>query len=117
MFTRRFLPHGPAQAWDDFDALQVRTVGVANVERFMRAFNAIDVEESCTKLTLPTLVLHARGDLLVPIQEGVRIASLVPDSQFVSLDSDNHLLLEDEPAWPEFVHHVEAFLGHDSLAS
>jgi pimeloyl-ACP methyl ester carboxylesterase/DNA-binding winged helix-turn-helix (wHTH) protein len=110
VFTRRFLPEGPARAWDDFDALQVRTVSAENAPRFLRAFNAIDVEDSCRRVAVPTLVLHARRDLLLPVDEGVRIASLVPDSRFVSLDSANHLLLEDEPAWPEFVRQVRDFL-------
>jgi hypothetical protein len=29
----------------------------------------------------------------------------------VSLDSCNHLLLEDEPAWPEFIRQVQDFLA------
>ena len=111
VFTRRFLPQGPAEAWDEFDALQVRTVSPANAARFLTAFNAIDVEDSCRKVTAPTLVLHARRDLLVPVEEGVRIASLVPDSRFVSLDSWNHLLLDGEPAWGELVEHVGRFLA------
>jgi pimeloyl-ACP methyl ester carboxylesterase len=111
VFTRRFLPDGPAQAWDDFDSLQVRTVSAQNAARFLTAFNGIDVEESCRRIDVPTLVLHARRDLLLPVDEGVTIASLVPDSRFVSLDSSNHLLLENEPAWPEFIRHVEDFLA------
>jgi pimeloyl-ACP methyl ester carboxylesterase/DNA-binding winged helix-turn-helix (wHTH) protein len=111
VFTRRFLPEGPAQAWDDFDSLQVRTVSAQNAARFLQAFNAIDVEESCRRIDVPTLVLHARRDLLLPVGEGVTIASLVPDSRFVSLDSCNHLLLEDEPAWPEFIRQVQDFLA------
>jgi pimeloyl-ACP methyl ester carboxylesterase len=111
VFTRRFLPLGPARAWDDFDALQVRTVTAENAVRFLTAFNGIDVEDSCARVSVPTLVLHARRDLLLPVDEGVAIASLIPDSRFVSLDSCNHLLLEDEPAWPEFVRQVQAFLA------
>jgi hypothetical protein len=43
--------------------------------------------------------------------EGLRIAHLVRDSTFVSLDSPNHLLLGDEPAWRRFVDEVEGFLA------
>ena len=39
------------------------------------------------------------------------IASLIPDSRFVALDSSNHILLGDEPAWPIFLAEVEAFLA------
>jgi hypothetical protein len=36
---------------------------------------------------------------------------LIPDSRFVALDSSNHILLEDEPAWAVFLAEVEAFLA------
>ena len=63
------------------------------------------------RVDVPTLVLHARGDLLMPMAEGLRIAQLVPDSRFVSLDAPNHLLLGDEPAWPLFLDEVARFLS------
>jgi pimeloyl-ACP methyl ester carboxylesterase len=78
--------------------------------RFLEAFNAVDVEDAARRVRVPTLVLHARNDLLLPMAEGLRIAELVPDSRFVSLDSCNHLLLESEPAWPRFVAEVHRFL-------
>lgn len=53
---------------------------------------------------------HARDDALVPFEEGRHLASLIPGAGFVSLDSANHILLEDEPAWGEFRSEVSAFL-------
>ena len=37
-----------------------------------------------------------------------------PSSRFVTLESSNHLLLEDEPAWPRFLDAVESFLDEHS---
>jgi pimeloyl-ACP methyl ester carboxylesterase/DNA-binding winged helix-turn-helix (wHTH) protein len=112
VFTMRFLPQGPPEAWAAFDALQTMTTPTRNAVRFLRAFiNEIDVEEAASRVSVPTLVLHARGDLLLPMAEGLRIAHLVRDSTFVSLDSPNHLLLGDEPAWRRFVDEVEGFLA------
>jgi hypothetical protein len=56
-------------------------------------------------------VLHARDELLLSIAEGLRIAQLVPDSTFVSLDSANHLLLGNEHAWQRFFDEAERFLA------
>jgi pimeloyl-ACP methyl ester carboxylesterase len=81
-----------------------------NAVKFLDAFNVIDVEDTATRVQVPTLVLHARRELLLPVAEGQLIASLIPGSRFVSLDSCNHLLLPDEPAWPRFLEHVEGFL-------
>jgi hypothetical protein len=55
--------------------------------------------------------MHARDDALVPFDEGRLIATLIPGAQFTSLESQNHVLLEDEPAWQTFVDEVHAFLG------
>jgi hypothetical protein len=38
------------------------------------------------------------------------MASMIPDARFVPLESTNHLLLENEPAWPRFVSEVRNFL-------
>jgi DNA-binding NarL/FixJ family response regulator len=35
----------------------------------------------------------------------------MPGARFVPLDSKNHVLLEDEPAWSRFLTEVHAFLG------
>jgi pimeloyl-ACP methyl ester carboxylesterase len=110
VFTMRFLPEGPPEYWTAFDELQVRTVPMENAVKFLEAFNVIDVEDTATRVQVPTLVLHARREVLLPVGEGQLIASLIPGSRFVSLDSCNHLLLPDEPAWPRFLDHVDGFL-------
>jgi len=111
VFTLRFLPEGPPEAWTAFDELQLRTTPTANAIRFLEAFNAVDVEATAARVTVPTLVLHARHEKLVPPSQGQLIAETIPGSRFVSLDSCNHLLLSGEPAWPRFLEQVEQFLA------
>jgi DNA-binding NarL/FixJ family response regulator len=48
---------------------------------------------------------------VVPVEEGRLLAALIPDSRLVLLDSANHILLGDEPAWDELVSTLGAFLG------
>ena len=111
VFTARFLPDGTAEQLQAFDELQRRTTSPRNAGKFVRAFGRIDVEETAPHVTAPTLVLHARGDLLPPIEQGRRMAALIPNSRFVSLESRNHLLLEHEPAWAQFLSEVERFVS------
>jgi DNA-binding CsgD family transcriptional regulator len=61
-------------------------------------------------LKSPTLVLHASGDARVPFEESRLLASLIPGARFVPLESENHLLLESEPAWLHFRDELRAFL-------
>jgi DNA-binding NarL/FixJ family response regulator len=49
----------------------------------------------------------------IPFEEGRQLAALIPNARFVSLESRNHLLLEAEPAFGQFVGEVEAFLDAD----
>ena len=46
----------------------------------------------------------------MPFEEGRLIASLIPGARFVPLESSNHLLLENEPAWQRWLEEVRAFL-------
>jgi pimeloyl-ACP methyl ester carboxylesterase len=73
----------------------------------------LDVRQEASSLTTPTLVLHARGDARVPFSQGVAYASLIRGSRFVPLDSRNHLMRPDEPAWAHFLREVDDFLAQD----
>lgn len=70
--------------------------------------------ELARQVQLPTLVLHARSDARVPSEEGLRLAALIPGARFVPLDSDNHVLLDSEPAWDIFLAEVRRYLGSAS---
>jgi DNA-binding CsgD family transcriptional regulator len=67
-------------------------------------------------LDVPTLVLHSLGDRMNPFVYARFLAAEIPDAKLVALESDNHIVLEDEPAWPVFVREVADFLGTDSSA-
>jgi pimeloyl-ACP methyl ester carboxylesterase/DNA-binding winged helix-turn-helix (wHTH) protein len=111
VFATQFIPGGTQRQWEAFDELQRRTTSTANAVRFVEAFGGIDVSDVAGQVTAPCLVIHCRGDLRLPLEGARRLAALLPNSRFVTLESANHLLLEDEPAWPRFLEEVEAFVG------
>jgi DNA-binding CsgD family transcriptional regulator len=82
-----------------------------NAATMERAFYQIDVTDLAQQVRTPTLVLHGRSDAAIPFEEGRLLATLIPDARFVPLESRNHILLEDEPAWQRFLAEVYAFLG------
>jgi len=77
----------------------------------------VDVREAASKIKCPVLILHSERDAVVPIEQGRLLASLIPNSRFVQLDSENHMPLADEPAWPRLVAEVRRFLAEPSAAS
>jgi DNA-binding CsgD family transcriptional regulator len=71
----------------------------------------VDVSEAAGKLQCPVLVIHPERDCAVPLAEGRLLASLIPDCRFVQLDSQNHMPLLDEPAWPRLISEIRRFLA------
>jgi DNA-binding winged helix-turn-helix (wHTH) protein/pimeloyl-ACP methyl ester carboxylesterase len=110
-FTSSFIPDAPADLWDSFAELLRRSTSAENAARKLEAWGQLDVTGEAATVQAPTLVLHARGDLRVPFEQGRRLATLIPGAKFVPLDSRNHLLRADEPAWAEFLRELGAFVG------
>mgnify|MGYP000134861748 CR=1 FL=1 len=113
MFTSSFLPGGSAEQWDWFNELQRVSVSPENAVRLRLANDNVDVTDLLAKVDIPTLVLHCKNDGIVPFSEGRRMAAMIPGARFVALEGDNHLILEDEPAWPEFVDEIRNFLAEN----
>jgi pimeloyl-ACP methyl ester carboxylesterase len=111
VFTAMFLPDGTSEQMRWFDELQRTSTSPKNAVRFEQAFQMLDVTDAAVKVTTPTLVLHARQDSVIPFRKGRELAALIPGAQFVPLDSKNHVLLEDEPAWSKFVTALHSFLS------
>jgi pimeloyl-ACP methyl ester carboxylesterase len=68
------------------------------------------VTELLGQVRVPTLVLHARGDA-VPFEQGRKLAAGIPGAKFVALQSNNHILLEQDPATPRFFDELSLFLA------
>ncbi|MFS8102143.1 alpha/beta fold hydrolase [Lentzea alba] len=111
IFASQFLPDGTTQDWDDFTAFQRQTTSPSNGVRFLEEFADIDVSRIAHRVQCPTLILHSRNDARVPATQASELAALIPNSQLVLLDSGNHLLTASEPAWPEFLSHLNAFVA------
>ncbi len=111
VFASQFLPDGAPEEWDEFTAFQRRTTSPANGVRFLEEFARIDVSDIAHRVACPTLILHSRGDARVPASQASELAALIPDSRLVLLESRNHLLTAYEPAWAEFLSHIDEFLA------
>lgn len=110
-FTTQFMPGGSRELWDAFNDLQLKTTSPDNAAHVLEVNGEVDVVGTAPQVKAPALVLHARDDRRPPLEQGRLLASLLPDSAFVVLESSNHILLADEPAWQLFLAEVEAFLS------
>ncbi len=111
VYTSRFVPGATAEQMSWFNELCRKTTSPENAARLLEARANVDVVDILEKVRTPTMVVHARDDQVVPIEEARLIASRIAGAEFVELDSKNHILLEDEPAWKRFCDAVLEFTG------
>ena len=110
MFTSMFMPNATAEEMQWFNELQATSMSPRNAVRFLAALGDVDVAGLLEQVKAPTLVLHSRGDAVVPLELGRELAK-IPGARFVLLEGSNHLLVEHEPAWIRFVSEVRGFLA------
>jgi hypothetical protein len=117
MWTSFFFPEGGPDELSWFNELQRVSVSPEMAVRIFTELGEIDVRELLPRLNVPTLVLHCRGDEVVPFEEGRRLASLIPGSRFVPLEGRNHIPLRNESAFAELLSETRQFLGRRAVTA
>jgi pimeloyl-ACP methyl ester carboxylesterase/DNA-binding CsgD family transcriptional regulator len=110
VYTTMFIPESTPEQFRWFTDLQRMSTSPENAVGLIRGFDAMDVTDLLPKVSCPTLVLHARNDARVPFAEGRMIASSIAGAEFVPLESRNHILLEQQPAWKQFLAEMSRFV-------
>jgi pimeloyl-ACP methyl ester carboxylesterase/DNA-binding CsgD family transcriptional regulator len=110
VFASQFQPDGSLEHLRSWCELQRAATSAANAVQLTRVMFDLDVQESAARVRCPTLVVHADRDAAVPLEEGRLLARAIPGARFLELDSANHFLLSEEPAWATLVDALHAFL-------
>jgi pimeloyl-ACP methyl ester carboxylesterase/DNA-binding CsgD family transcriptional regulator len=110
VFTTLFIPGGTSEQHQWFNDLERMSASPENAAAIVEILYQLDVTSLAEVVRVPTLVFHGRDDARVPFNEGRTLASIIPGARFIPLESRNHVLLENEPAWPEFLTELRAFL-------
>ena len=111
VFTTFLIPEGTPEQFTWFNNLQLVSTSPGNAVKLAQTFDKMDVRESAKKIKAPTLVLQAKDDATVTFEIGRETATYIPGACFVILESNNHVLLSTEPAWPHFWSEFYHFLG------
>ena len=111
LFTSQFMPGATKEQADWFNELQRMTVSAQVAARIYESTGETDVTALLPRVSVPTLVLHTRDEARVPFEAGRRMAAGIPGARFVALPGRNHLFLETEPAFNQFLEHTRAFLA------
>lgn len=110
VFTSAFIPEGTPEQFQWMNELQRVSVSPENAARLQDVVGRIDIRNRLGRVNVPTLVLHSRGDGRIPYQRGIELARGIPNARLVTLESNNHLLLEHEAEFPRFLSAILNFL-------
>jgi len=110
-FTSILMPDATPDQADTFDELQRISATPANAVRIFEMNARVDVTNLARRVKAPTLVLHCVGDRMCFLEEGRRMAAVIPGARFVTLEGNNHIPIEGTPAFDTFIEEVDAFLA------
>ena len=109
-FTTMYIPGGTAEQIQSLAELQRLTTSPENAVRLRTAVDNFDATDLLAKILCPTLVLHARNDGVHPLDQGRKLAAGITNAEFVMLESANHAILPQEPAWQTLFQATQEFL-------
>jgi RNA polymerase sigma factor (sigma-70 family) len=116
VFSSTYIPSAGEEQKRWYDDMQQASSTGEMAARLWQSRTQTEISATARRITQPALVLHARHDRAVPYEEGRRLASLLPRARLVTLETDNHILQEGEPAWEVFLSQLRAFLFDDERA-
>ncbi len=110
-FASFYIPDGTPEQIRSLVELQKITTTAETAVRLRRAFDSFEVTDRLAAIKVPALVIHARNDGIHPLQQGIEMASMLPDAELEVLDTRNHNISPHDPAWGPFFEAMRRFLG------
>lgn len=93
LFADLFMPGARPLMVRAYDELQHVAVDGDGMADFLEATLDIDVTALAPLVQAPTLLVHARGDGVVPFEEARRLARLIPHATLVDVEGRDHVPL------------------------
>ena len=114
LFTSSMMPTATKEQMEAFNELQRLSGSSEGAVRYMQSVGDLDVRDLLSRVKAPTLVMHVRDELTVPIERGRELAAGIPGARFVALPGKNHVLLEQDPGLPRFFEELTDFLKNSN---
>lgn len=98
-----FTDRNPAMVAELISSIVARPTPRAAVFDQARAIAAWSGASRLKRLVVPSTVVHGVADPLIPVRNGIRLAQLIPDADYVELPGVGHLVPHEAPAAVEAV--------------
>jgi class 3 adenylate cyclase/pimeloyl-ACP methyl ester carboxylesterase len=115
VFTSLIIPDASPLQQDIMNEMFSTAMTGEDAARFLEVLiNGEDQSSLLSQIAVPTLVIHARGDRLVPFEAGGReLAAGIPGAKLVVLETDNHGFGPTDPTYGEYLQALDDFLAED----
>jgi pimeloyl-ACP methyl ester carboxylesterase/DNA-binding CsgD family transcriptional regulator len=110
-FTALHIPDASSEQISAYNELLRQTTSADNASNLLQTFWNADFTEIAEKVTCPTIIFHARADGVIPFEQGRKLAGRIAQAEFVPLESKNHLLMNTEAVWPNYIETLNRFLN------
>lgn len=111
MFASLYIPDANEEQIKWWTQLQRVATSPENAVRLRETIDRIDVTGRLEQVRAPTLIVHSEREQVAPFEEARLLASSIPNAELVSLDSANHLVMHQEPAWRRAMDAIRDFLN------
>jgi pimeloyl-ACP methyl ester carboxylesterase len=108
------MPDGKDRDVRVFNEMERASATGEDAAAFMAANPAIDVTAAASQVRTPTLVIHRRGDRMVPFKFGREMAALIPGARLVAVDGRDHLFVPGDPGNNQIAEVVRQFLDENT---
>ena len=102
MFAQLFIPDAQPDHIRWYAEIQKKSASKEVAVLIMKALGELRLFSLLEQLKVPTLIIQVAGDQAISPENAKGIAGKITNSRFVSIDSNNHILLENEPGWQQF---------------
>jgi len=111
LFTSMFLPDGTAEQNRYFNELQRSSASPETARSFLASTGQLDVSSQAPVVQCPTLVMHRSGDLVVPLDQGRKVAAAIPNARLVTVAGNNHWMVLHGDSSEEEIRMIEDFIA------
>lgn len=115
IFASFLIPDGTREQYRLIDKAMRASADAAMAEKYSVLMSNFDITEEARRVACPTLVIHKQHGLL-PLVVAQHAATNIPRSRLVLLDTANHAIQPDEPAWASFIDELTSFCELRKLA-
>lgn len=111
VFSQLFMPTGTREQLDSFVQMMLASAAPEHAARLRDVIDNFDVSDCLPQVRAPTLLLHASGDAVQPVEQSQMMAGAIPGAELIVLDGQNHVPLPTDPAWKVLMDETERFLS------